>query len=133
MTMPEITRRQILAGAAATAAVAAMPGAANAAVQEAPAEAMKQAVTAAEREDALATIVGWLQNTGNGYRPPQSGILSFGGRRIFIIDPSFRNEAEMYLFGEAGDQWRLEDYHLTPDDIINRAGMSLAKVVDTRA
>lgn len=118
-------RRQILAGAAATAAVAAMPAAAIGAVETAPA--------IAERESVLSMIVDRM-HIKEANRLPQSGILSFGGRRIFIVDAKFEKEADVYLFGDAdNDLWRLEDYGLTPDDIIERAGMKLARVVDTQA
>ena len=120
-----ISRRDLLGLAAGAAGGTVLPANAT--------ETVKMAPRIAEREQMLKKIVGWIQDndqvTG---RVPQSGMLAFGGRRVFIMDPYFRKEAEIYLFGDAPEeQWRLEDYGLTPADIIERAGFSLSKVVDT--
>ena len=101
-----LTRRHVLAGAAATVAAAALPAAA-----------------AAVDEEYLSLLARCLRDGAAPYGTRWTGMFVHKGRRCMIIasapDP---NVADLCWF-DVSQESGIENDGFTPDDIISRAGM----------
>ena len=111
--MTALSRRHVLAGAAATVAAAALPSVAIAdavAVDEKYLSFLSRAL-----RDGLAP---W-----DPHETRWTGMLTYHGRRCMIIQhPPNSDVAELCWFG-ASEDVGIEAVGFTPDDIISRAGM----------
>jgi hypothetical protein len=102
-----LTRRQTIIGAAATAAAAALPAVAIAAVDS----------------EYLNFLVDCLLYGAPPYGTRWTGMLVYKGRRCMIIESSSTpNVADLCWF-DVSQKSGIENDGFTPDDIIRRAGM----------